>query len=308
MMYTLSNVKADSFLRAFWTSRHGRVRSTNIFQAFKNEHTTTESAIDLSIDMLRTSEQYAALDSHEDPWWASYSSETRRSIRALKLLGSQQIHPVLLSAIEKMEPIELERLFRMFEVITVRYLLIGGGHTGRLETSCAILARRIYQGEILTATGAFRELQDLYPSDDDFKQEFRQKQERQNSKLQYVLRVLEQEQRRIDLEGMAGELEPGSLTVEHILPKNPGDEWRQVIENDASIGEECVFMLGNACLLTEVNRDLGRIGFEKKRPIYANSELRLTSQIAQADEWDRKAIRHRQARMAKLAAQAWRFQ
>jgi hypothetical protein len=35
MMQTLNNVKADSFIKALWTSRHGRIQATNLFGAFK---------------------------------------------------------------------------------------------------------------------------------------------------------------------------------------------------------------------------------------------------------------------------------
>jgi hypothetical protein len=37
MMSTLANVKPDDFLKAFWTSRHGRIRTNDLFEAFKKE-------------------------------------------------------------------------------------------------------------------------------------------------------------------------------------------------------------------------------------------------------------------------------
>ncbi len=67
MMATLSNVRADNFLKAFWTTRHGRIRSVDLFGAFKKEYGTSDTAIDLSVDMLAASEQYAAIDSADDP-------------------------------------------------------------------------------------------------------------------------------------------------------------------------------------------------------------------------------------------------
>jgi uncharacterized protein with ParB-like and HNH nuclease domain len=35
MMATLSNVRADNFVKAFWTMRHGRIRSVDLFSSFK---------------------------------------------------------------------------------------------------------------------------------------------------------------------------------------------------------------------------------------------------------------------------------
>jgi uncharacterized protein with ParB-like and HNH nuclease domain len=46
MMATLSNVRADNFLKAFWTMRHGRIRSVDLFSAFKKEYATPDAAID----------------------------------------------------------------------------------------------------------------------------------------------------------------------------------------------------------------------------------------------------------------------
>src|SRR5205085_704564 len=112
----------------------------------------------------------------------------------------------------------------------VRYLL--GGNTGRFETTCAILARRIYDRELTTATSVFQELRDLYPSDDDFQRAFEIKQERSSQKAQYFIRVLEREARRRELGAAADELQVGSVSLEHILPRNPAAEWDAEINAD----------------------------------------------------------------------------
>ena len=63
-------------------------------------------------------------------------------------------------------------------------------------------------------------------------------------------------------------------------------------------------------LAHQPNREatLGRSGFEVKKRVYADSQLETTRELAEKPSWDRKAIDHRQALMAKLATQAWRFQ
>jgi len=81
-----------------------------------------------------------------------------------------------------------------------------------------------------------------------------------------------------------------------------------VLAADPSIAEDCTFRLGNLCLLTEVNRRLGQLGFAVKQEIYAASRLETTKQLSAVDEWGRKQIEARQANMAKLAVATWRFQ
>jgi uncharacterized protein DUF1524/uncharacterized protein DUF262 len=308
MMQILSSARSDHFLKAFWTSRHGRIRTRSLFTAFKKQYVDPEKTNELSSEMLDASEQYAALETADDPVWANHSEKTRTLVRSLKTVGSQQIHPVMLSALAKMPPTEVEKLLRLLEVCIVRYLLIGGGNTGRFETTCAILARKIYAQEIKTATVAHTELKDIYPSDDEFKRAFEIKEEDNNQKAQYFLRRLEIEEQRVQGGRMPGELEPGgALTVEHILPKNPGKEWSAALKADPELHADCLFQLGNLCLLTGVNKDIGRKGFDEKKKVYGISKLITTKSIANYQKWDRKSIVNRQKALANLATATWRF-
>lgn len=308
MMFTLGNVRPDQFLKTFWTSRHGRIRTPSLFNSFKREYPGPKNAISVSTDMLDASEQYAALGSADDPVWAQYSPNVRRTVRSLTIIGSQQAHPVMLSALTKMNPGEVERTLRLLEVVIVRYLLVGGGNTGRFETTCAILARRIYAIEIKTATAALAELKDVYPSDDEFRRNFETKQEENHQKGQYFLRALEMEVQRVAAGEMPGELVPGTLTVEHILPKNPGKEWEDVLKADSTLADECTFRLGNQCLLTDVNKKLGRLPFSEKKKTYQKSKLITTKEVANYSLWGRKEIEQRQINMARIAVSVWRFQ
>jgi hypothetical protein len=308
MMQTLANVRVDQFLKAFWTSRHGRIRTRNLFDEFKKQYPDSDAANDLSIDMLSAAEQYAALETADDPVWAPHSAATRNLVRVLKVIGSQLSHPVMLAALARFDSTQMERLLRLLEVIIVRYLHIGAGNTGRFETTCAILARKIYASEVTTATQARAELDGVYPSDPDFRQAFLNKEEENNQKAQYFLRRLEMEARRVASGSMPGELEPGTLTVEHILPRNPGAEWELAISEDPDIVEDCVFRLGNLCLLTEVNRRLAREPFAEKVKTYAVSELHTTREIAAQAEWTRRQIEARQTQMATSAVTVWRFE
>jgi hypothetical protein len=161
MIQTLANVRVDHFLKTFWTSRHGRIRTRNLFETFNRQYPNTDSANELSIDMLSAAEQYAALETADDPVWAPYSADTRALVRALKIIGSQQAHPVMLAALAQFDATQMERLLRLLEVCIVRYLHIGGGNNARLETTFAIMARKIYTGEITTASTAYAELSNV---------------------------------------------------------------------------------------------------------------------------------------------------
>jgi hypothetical protein len=308
MMATLANVKPDKFLVAFWTSRHGRIRSTDLYDAFKRQYDNTQKAVECSIDLVEAAEQYAALSSSEDPVWAPFSSDARQCVRSLSVLGGQPTHPVILAALKKMEVSEVERLLRLLEILIVRYQVIGSGNTGRFETTCAIAARNIFAGKVRTASEAFEQLREVYPNDNEFKAAFAIKSGLPNQKAQYLLRGLEREARRQSKGIMADELHAGVLTVEHILPKTGGEAWRGIMDADPDLVDDSAERLGNLTLLTNVNQTLGRKGFPEKKEAYAASDLEITKKLADSERWDRQTIEHRQAWMAKLAAQAWRFQ
>lgn len=309
MMQTLSTTRADHFLKAFWTSRHGRIRTRSLFSSFKKQYDDAAKSNELSIDMLAASEHYAALEIADDPVWARHSEKTRALIRSLKTVGSQQIHPVMLAALAKMPTTEVEKLLALLEVCIVRYLLIGGGNTGRFETTCAILARKIYAQEVKSASSAFAELKDVYPIDEEFKRTFTLKEEDNNQKAQYFLRRIEIERIRKDAGKMPGELEPGkALTVEHIMPKNPGKEWKDTLKDDKELYDECLYRLGNICLMTSANKDIGRIGFGDKKKVYAQSTLPMTKDVAAYGDWNWDSIENRQAALANIAVAAWQFQ
>lgn len=308
MMATLASVRSvGNFLKAFWTSRHGRIRSTNLFDELSEKYPDSQSSVVLSIDMLVAAEFYSALEVSDDPVWGAYTRETRDTVRDLKILGWQIFYPVALSGLAKFDRGEMTRLLHLIEVIIVRHLLTLSGSTGKLETSAAILARKIYAAEVTTAAQAFQELKDYYPNDSDFKQFFATKTESSNQKAQYLLRCIEIEA--IKQEQKSGEeLGPGSLTVEHVMPKNPGDEWAEAIKADSSIVDDCAFRMGNMCLLSDTgNQKAGGKSFDTKKKLFEQSLLITTRAIAKHDKWDRKNIEHHQLYLAKLAAAAWRF-
>jgi hypothetical protein len=307
MIQTLSNVDPGTFLKAYWTSRHGRIQRNRLFENMKSVYKTSTQAVDVSVDMLFSAEQYNALESSDDPLWANHDPNVREIIKSFKILSAQQTRPVLLSGLAKFDKREFERLARFLEVLIVRYQLIGGGRTGSLEIACARLAKMIYRGEVGDASGAFGEMKDIYPPDEEFQEKFRNLEEDDNGKVSYLLRKLEIVTRRIERGPNAKELDPGiALTLEHVLPRTPTAEWKKSFKNDDEI-EDAIYRLGNLCLMAR-NKDLGREPFAEKKKILQESELFLTSDIANYADWDMEAISRRQAKLAKYAISAWRFQ
>jgi hypothetical protein len=308
MMTLLSSVKADSFLRAFWTSQHGAPEGRKLFGPFKRQYADPAAAYKVSIDMRSAAERYVALTDASDPVWAAYSEKAKRSVDALNIIGVTQIHPVLLAALQKFDVRELERLLHLLEVLAVRYQLVARGRPGRIESLGGRTAKAITDGKITTASQAFAEMKELYIPDDQFVSDFRTKTEREGKKAAYLLRGLERQALFRAQDKHANELVPSSIvTVEHILPKSPGSGWKIEIAADPELHSDCLQRLGNLCLLADANRALGNKAFSDKRLVYATSKLKTTNSLANYAAWTRKEIEQRQTDQAQLAKAEWRF-
>jgi len=308
MMATLEDSSPDQFLKAFWTSRFGRVQANNLFREFTERYKSSSASVDVSIDMLSASERYAAMANSDDPVWSQYPETVRELVRSLHTLGAQQTHPVVMAALERFDAKELERLLRLLEVLIVRYQFIGGGRTGALEIECAKVAHGIYERRIPDAATAFKEFRSVYTTDEKFKAALRDMRKASAAKTIYLLKGLEREAQRVAASGpVAGIQLDADIAVEHIYPQSPGAEWSHISEDD---DDDLSSLLGNLCLLRKnANRSLGRAVFAKKRQTYAESGILLTRQVAEGyEKWDKKAIQRRQNYLADLGVQAWRFQ
>jgi len=306
---TLQDLRQEDFLKVYWTSRHGLVLLDEIFDNVKDTCKTPEDAQALSIDLNEASEHYAALDESEDQVWAPYGSDGRKLIGNLKVLGSKLVRPAILSGLKKLDAKDFVRLLWILEVIIVRWQVIGAGRTGTIERQCARLAELIWNGKVKNRTGMIETLSDLYIDDKTFIERFSEQDNLTNQKAAYLLKRIEDHERSTAKGPTGKELSPSiSLTIEHILPKNPSQDWSDVIRTDSRLMEECVGRLGNMCLLTESrNREAARQGYATKRQIYAESDLLTTQRVATSPFWDRKAIESHQTWLGSKAVAIWRL-
>jgi hypothetical protein len=222
---TLQNLREEDFLKVYWTSRHGLVRLDDIFGAVKAKAKTGKEAMELSIDVLEAAESYAALNDPDDAVWLPQTQESRIFIGRLKILGSKLVRPVILSAMKKLPPAEFEKLLRVLEVIIVRWQVVGEGRTGTIERSCARLAESIWNGKATKRKDFIDGLSELYTPDSDFRAKFLIQENLTKQKAVYLLRRIEEKERRIKYGPAAKALEPhATLTLEHIYPQGPGDD------------------------------------------------------------------------------------
>lgn len=311
MVASLGDRKADDFLKAFWTSRYGRIQKGSLFREISQKYSTSTHVITLSQELKSDVDLYAAYDLSDSDIWSEHTERAREHIRTLSLLGGTQPQPIVMSALRRFDSDQMEKLLHYLICLIVRYQLIGGGRTGRLEQVIAKVAPAITSGTIKTPAAIWREFLPIIPTDEEFIQDFQVYTETKMARARYILTELEVSKRKAARPNKKSELAPassGTLTVEHILPKNPSQDWKALLANDKTIITDCANRLGNLCLVDEsLNRSFGSKGFKKKsEQLYQRSELLLTRAIAEAsDSWTRTDIEERQRVLAQLASQTW---
>lgn len=311
MLTRLGDRRGDDFIKAFWTSRFGRIQRGRLFKELKKTYSSKKQALAVAKELATVAETYANLEVADSELWKPYTVSTRQDVSALALLGGRQTHPILLAAIEMFKPEEMERLLRHLVVLIVRYQLIGRGRTGRLEIQAAAIAKEIYGRALKSAAAVWKELRPLIPSDDEFRDDFSRYEETKADRARWLLRELEMQAYREENPGKSPQIapltDPNKVTLEHILPRNPGEAWASEIKADSVLVRDCLNRLGNLCLLDKPsNKKEGARGFQTKLKKYDSSDIILTRQLsAKWHDWNRDSIEARQKYLAEFALLTW---
>lgn len=299
----LGKTDITNYIRHFWNSRnYPAERKASLFKAIKKKVETYE----LSIEMINSLDEsvfiYSALTNPDSEVWIG---EQSGFIEEINILEVSQCYPLLLVAKLKFSQQEFTKLLRDVVALSFRYNTIGGLNPNELERVYGRASVAVYKGEITSAKDVFfKYLKDVYLEDNSFKNDFKNKQintNKYNLLVKYILAKLE-----VPYGGTEPSLNNKNLTIEHILPENPNDEWVNLFQN-ADV-QDYIFRIGNLTLLESVkNKEADRKSFEVKQEIYLTSNFKLSSEQTNYTIWNVASISSRQADMAKKAATVWKI-
>jgi hypothetical protein len=107
----------------------------------------------------------------------------------------------------------------------------------------------------------------------------------------------------------SGDVEGERITVEHVLPKNPGpaSHWMTQFGSARQISEYA-HRIGNMAFLSFAdNQRVGNREYADKRFVLASSGFVLSADAAAADEWTAKSITQRSEALVRLLFEHWRI-
>ena len=301
----LRDVPSESVNRLLFYSLADRVENLSekrVFTEVKQLISEPKLVFPFLEQLEESARLYAALDSPESELWTDLPGSPRDAVKLLKTLEAEQVRALLLAAWRMVAPEDFSKLLHQLGVLLVR-AQIARVNTGDTKRAFHDAAYRVTKEKLKRPAKIMRTLKDIYPSDDDFQAAFEKlsvdPQSRRKRLARYLLAAIEQQ-----MSGVSVKDDDTKVTVEHILPVNPGGLWPDF---SAEQHRQDLTRLGNLTLLEyRLNKQVGSAGFAKKAEVYAQSGYAMTRNI-EGEGWSPEAIRARQKVMAEHAVQIWRL-
>lgn len=288
-----TDAEIKAFLRHFWISKYGDVKSQSLYREMKSR--IIEEGIDsavLSKELSDTAHLYRRIRRAEDD--SEGVAEQLSVVRDLGA-GASILYPAIISIFQALTServlLPLTALINVF----VRDGIISSVENSVLENRFHRAARNLREHRSVEkfceeiATGSL--------SDDDVRNRFSRLSITQNGQRRYLLRCIEIAKRG------TGELAvnpPSKVHVEHIYPQTPepGAKWAN--------HERVINRIGNLSLLDKrINSAIKNAGFAVKKDHYDGSELLITKELCDLDDWSEARIAARQEAFANLAPGIW---
>lgn len=290
-----------TYIRHLWISQHGPTGTKDLFDRIKREVKGKQDAIDLSAALANSASLYAAMLNPSHNMWNPFGPSAKKNIATIQSLGVEQLRPLMLAVLARLNAVEVTRFLQALVNWTVRFLITGEIGGGALEAEYGKRALEVHQGKLTTTREIATAMAGIIPVDAAFKAAFSVATASKANLARYYLRAL---QRKAD-----NEEEPqyvpndgGEISLEHILPQSPSPDWKI----DVDILRANWQLIGNLVLLqTSENNLVANGSYSSKKATLAKSKFSLTSYCAQFTKWGIDEINARQATLAELAVVTW---
>lgn len=291
------------FLRCHMAMKNELQPKHNLYRSLRNEVIGTDDVMPYLQELTRSAPIYAALQNHKDDFWLEYDegryAGVRDHLEVLFLFNIKTPLSLLMAVYTQFDAADFIKVLEWIVIISIRYSVICGKPASKLGEVYNIIANGVMRGEFSPAEIAGY-LRSVYPKDDDFRNNFIWKVIPMYSggsrQIMFLLRKLERH-----LSG-ADEAPAVNLTIEHVLPRNPGEEWQDAFGPDN--WRSAADRLGNMAILPR-SRNMSQEPFEEKRCLLLESGYRINRHIAEYTEWNMESLEDHQRWLADQARNVW---
>jgi uncharacterized protein with ParB-like and HNH nuclease domain len=289
---TLDEEQFSKFFRDYLMSSGRYVPPKDTFPSFESRYEATGfSPVKLGRALTVSSRHYAVISGQA----TDESESVTQALAGLNLLESSTTYSLLLALFEKrasgaIDSQQLAQAIQMLRGFILRRFVCGGSSRGYGQ----MFVRALGDGEGHPIETLETYLLDRgWPDDHQFESAFVEFPLFQRG---YTREILETLKEPADLQ---------AATVEHILPQTLSDAWHEALGSDAErIHADWRDRPGNLTL-SAYNLELWNHPFETKRKRYAQSNVVLTRELADYEQWGEAEIRARGFVLAIEAAKIW---
>ena len=301
---SVGDLDNDTFLRHFWASKRGVVRVKALYSQIKPTISDPDTAVAFADELSEAAPLWAAMFDRDADLWQNYPAGSLDALDALRNLKVEQCRPLLLSVLRKFSRDQIKQTLALVLAWSVRWSVVGGGGAGTVERLYAQAAMQVSDGTISSVADLSSFFDPHAPSDLAFKDAFATARISRGWVARYYLSVLEREKNGDPEPELVPNQDVEEVNLEHVLPKSPDSQWSGDFSPEEA--KSMVLLLGNQALLRKShNGKIGNQGFDVKKPVLAASDLSLTKEIGQEDQWTAEEIRARSQRLADLAPSVW---
>lgn len=293
-----SDAKIQDFFRHFWISREGDVKARSLYREVKAK------ILDDDVDSLLFSRDLrSSALVYQDILTGNYGTNDTISalLQSVSNIGAKVLLPPILSLLESREDNDLiVRYLKYFISSYVRHSVICKRENSLFENVMYSIAKSIRNGEF-DDEQLLNDISEFSPDDNTFRSAFETATVSRRATASYLLRRIELAKRTTEELDVAP---PQRVHVEHIYPQSP-QTGNRLAQHGAIINR-----LGNLTLLSaRLNTTIKNSPFPGKKPLYKQSELLITKDIAKEyNEWSANTIDQRQIELAEIAEGIWNFE
>jgi Protein of unknown function (DUF1524)/Protein of unknown function DUF262 len=292
-----------TFLRHALIAIRGFLRQQEVYEAVQLQARGAQLAIAFLNVLEGLANVYVGIFNPEAEKWNSYPDAMRRAIQTLNLLNIRPMRPLMLAVAAKFNPAEAAEVFRLLISCGVRLLIAGSTRSGSVEEPLAAAAHAVFTGKITDSKGVRAVLASVAPSDEQFRLGFQVATVSKISLGRYYLRSLEMTAKGEPTPWFVPNDDRQTITLEHVLPQNPGSQWRHFDKEGAITYAK---RIGNLVLLpAKSNAALGNNDFAAKSGVFSQASYELTRQVSTVTEWTPETITTRQQILADFAVKTW---
>ena len=307
MQKRLGDAALTVFVRHYLMRTGQIVRATDVYATLKGkvDQDRAHGPEDYLKELERFSAYYEVLLRPE----GAESKEVRERLVRLNRLDVTVTYPFLLSlyhdfVAERRTEAEVCEVLDVLENFLIRRFVCGVPTHGLNKVFPPLYQQAVAKPDFvegvkqgLAARG--------YPRDDDFRGMLGSARlygaGDRREKTKFVLERLERSY------GHKEKVQTENLTIEHVMPQSPNEQWRRDLgpswEEDH---EQLLHTLGNLTL-TSYNSELGNDAFASKKKMYATSHVELNRYFVAVETWTAAEIERRADALSDKALSVWPF-